>query len=113
MIAVRPIQNRFVIGVVALLVSIIGCQNVTPLKNVVAAREVYTTALTNANTLRKAGKISDTDAKIIEPIRATAAAALDDLETAAKSGTPASYDTALSVALSKAQDFADAVAKHK
>lgn len=113
MTAVRPIRNPLVIGIVAVLVSIIGCQNVTPLKTVVQAREIYTTAMNEANTLRKAGKIDDKAALIIEPIRKTAAQALDDAEAAAISGVPAKFEAAKATAIQAAQDLAAEIAKHR
>lgn len=101
----------FVIVALALMSIAVAC---TPtLQQVTQSREVYTATLHELNDLRHAGKISPALHDQIQPFRAAAAKALDDMEAAARSGDKASYQLAVDAATTAVQRFVEIEKKTK
>lgn len=99
----RKINTTRYISVLCIVAILAGC---TPtLQQVTQSREVYTATLHELNDLRHEGKISPAAHDKIEPFRAAAAKALDDMEAAARSGDKASYQLAVDAATEAVNRF--------
>lgn len=85
-------MKRFTPALALLLsLALTGCAafqpKASPTRRVIAAQDTYSATLQVLTELRKAGKISDSQAIEIEKVRIVAAAALDLAKEQAKTGT--------------------------